>query len=411
MRICFVTDSFPIPPRHGVELPIAYYMEALARCGHSVSCAVVLEAGAGDAERQRARAAPDWVAGVFIVAACRRPLWRRAFDEAVLRRPAFFALELDVAQLRTQFARTSFDWIWISPVGLLPFADAYGTAVRADARVILGVNDAHYTAYFEHGLAGLRGHERLSVSSVSRLFRAPLIALHERQYLQRADTVHVQTEPEHRRLSRLFTGIPRPPRIVVAPNGARKELLALPLAAGVSPRVLCIAHFLYGRERQLLHFLDRVWKRVREVVPQATLVLTGIPPSLGSHEAIRAYPGVEHRGFVDPYVEAFRDVALAAIPIRQRAGLINRAIDALAAGVPIVGYRQTLSSIDGFVPDQHGFAVDDDAAFAEAIRTLLLSPSLRSRLADAGRMLVRDRYAWERSAQAVEAALHAPDIV
>jgi glycosyltransferase involved in cell wall biosynthesis len=81
-----------------------------------------------------------------------------------------------------------------------------------------------------------------------------------------------------------------------------------------------------------------------------------------------------------------------AYPLAAGGGLKGKVLEALAHGVPLVTTRAGIAGVEA----KHGlqaFIEDDNDQFAERVVELLEHPDLRRRLAEAGRMLVEERYA------------------
>lgn len=121
--------------------------------------------------------------------------------------------------------------------------------------------------------------------------------------------------------------------------------------------------------------------RVRALGVSSTVVLAGMAPrdEIPAHMAaadIVAVPSIKYGGYVD--------------------GLPNVALEAMAAGKPLVGSR--IGGIPELVRDgENGLLVPekDVRALADALLALAADPDLRARLGAAGRAEVRGERSWE----------------
>jgi glycosyltransferase involved in cell wall biosynthesis len=121
---------------------------------------------------------------------------------------------------------------------------------------------------------------------------------------------------------------------------------------------------------------------IRAAVPEAALAVIGHGPEREALEAAAAEAGVRLLGWRP---DAGRDIAafdVLVLPSRYE-GLSLTAIEALAAGVPIVasdvpGLREAVGESGVLVPPE------DPAALAAAVAGLLRDESRRRALADAG---------------------------
>jgi glycosyltransferase involved in cell wall biosynthesis len=93
-------------------------------------------------------------------------------------------------------------------------------------------------------------------------------------------------------------------------------------------------------------------------------------------------------------------------PVRLGSGLRVKLLEAMAAGVPIVS---TTLGTDG-IPvcnGEHLLVADTPEMMARGVELLLDDAELRVRLSRAGRALVRERFAWDRTIAMLEQTLRA----
>lgn len=135
--------------------------------------------------------------------------------------------------------------------------------------------------------------------------------------------------------------------------------------------------------------LREVWPAVR---PGTQLRLAGkrFPEELRA-EAERL-PGVEVVGEVEDPWSVLGAAGVAVIPIASGSGMRIKAVEALAAGRPVV---TTTTGIEGIpaIHRRHVWIADDPVSFAAGINTLLSDPVTALRLGDAGRELAVQRFA------------------
>jgi glycosyltransferase involved in cell wall biosynthesis len=90
--------------------------------------------------------------------------------------------------------------------------------------------------------------------------------------------------------------------------------------------------------------------------------------------------------------------------LRLGSGTRLKALEALAAGRPVVGTSIGLEGLD-LVDGQHALVADDPQAFATAILRMLGDDQLAAGLVAAGRRLVEDRYSWSHIADTFAEAI------
>lgn len=131
-----------------------------------------------------------------------------------------------------------------------------------------------------------------------------------------------------------------------------------------------------------------VWQRV----PDARLVLAGKDPS----PALRALaaPGrVEVTGFVPEMRAVMESATVLAAPMVYAAGIQNKVLEAMAAGVPVVTSVSACAALDAEV-GRDVIAAGDDREFADAVVGLLESPARRDAIGAAGRTYVERHHDW-----------------
>jgi glycosyltransferase involved in cell wall biosynthesis len=83
------------------------------------------------------------------------------------------------------------------------------------------------------------------------------------------------------------------------------------------------------------------------------------------------------------------------VPLRWGTGTRLKALEAMAAGRPLVGTTVGLEGL-GVIDGIHGRLADDADAFAAAAIELLRDDELARRLGESGRTYVEQRFGWDR---------------
>jgi sugar transferase (PEP-CTERM/EpsH1 system associated) len=141
-----------------------------------------------------------------------------------------------------------------------------------------------------------------------------------------------------------------------------------------------------------LHFYHDIWPAVRRQVPSARFVVVGSKPTNEVVELAQD-PSVEVTGFVDDVRPLIRKAGVAVAPLRMGGGILNKVLEAMAMGVPIVASG---IAVHGLAVESgvHLFVADDDEEFAAAVKRLLVEPELRRRMAAAARRYVETSHQW-----------------
>ena len=82
-------------------------------------------------------------------------------------------------------------------------------------------------------------------------------------------------------------------------------------------------------------------------------------------------------------------------PVFKGYGLINKVLESMAAGVPVVGSADSFNGISEFTNGQHGIIADDAESFVAETLRLLANPIRGREIAYSARALVKKRFSWE----------------
>ena len=190
---------------------------------------------------------------------------------------------------------------------------------------------------------------------------------------------------------------------LLAPYCESRPLLILPLAPSFSPRadaqppmppglnVLFVgAMYRTFNVQGVQWFLERVWPTVLARVPQAHFYIVGYDPP----QQILNWHGREHVsviGFAEDLAPWYQTASLFVSPLLVGGGLLQKVVDALAAGAPVVATSVSNHGV-GATPGEHLLTADTPADFAEAVVRLLKDQAERERLARAGQQFAHTRY-------------------
>jgi starch synthase len=223
----------------------------------------------------------------------------------------------------------------------------------------------------------------------------------EQQSYDEARHLFAFSEPTRRSLVTDY-GI-APEKVTVVGAGANlPELPTVHRPAGGPPTILFIGNDFVRKGGEVLL---EAFRRVRESVPDARLVLVGTRP------AVPVQPGVEVLGRIRDrarIVELYRDATVFCLPsFFDPYPLV--VLEAMAFGVPVVTTEQT-GTPEMIAHGETGVLVPpgDAERLADALVASIRDPAASQRLAAAARRDVEGRFTWDdvvaRMAPALEAA-------
>lgn len=206
----------------------------------------------------------------------------------------------------------------------------------------------------------------------------------------------------------LIAAISEGDRHLLASHCRTRPVLVLPLSPSFSvdqavtpavppgPNVIFVgAMYRAFNVQGVLWFLDQVWPAVLSHVPAARFYVIGYDPP---QEVLHRHDGqhVFVVGFAQDLSPWYRSAAVSVSPLLVAGGLLQKVIDALAAGTPVVATTVSNHGV-GAVPGEHILLADDPSTFADFVVRLLQNSAERERLARAGQQFICERYDLERA--------------
>jgi glycosyltransferase involved in cell wall biosynthesis len=358
VRILLLAPESPVPANSGVRLRMLHLMRALAEAA-DLEVAVLGEVPAHDEPYPilGTRAAPPRARA--LAASLTRPYLAARHTSPDLARIARAAAP-DTVQAEFPY--------------LVP------AARHAHAPVVL---DAHNV---ESELARtFAASERRRLRRARWRWEADKLGRFEGEAIRSVDAVAATSESDAAALAALGAR-----EVVVVPNGVDTGAIRFaPCAEGAL--VVYVANFGYlPNVVAARDLVEHVLPRLRAAIPAATLRLVGRNAPMRWADA-RA--GVEVAPDVDDVVPHLHAARVSIVPLRAGSGTRLKALEAMAAGVPVVSTALGVAGLE--VRDgEHVLLAESPAELAEAASEVLRDASLGERLAEAGRALVESTYDW-----------------
>jgi glycosyltransferase involved in cell wall biosynthesis len=395
MKILILTNKAVFPIQDGLDLPIAKLSESFSK-NHEVFFLRTYTCEHIPPEFNTSESQPQHVKKFFTARVNQDQGIKALVKELSLQKPNYFVNDFANPSDLQQLKDIEFDWIWVSPEGLLPLAELIKTTLHPKAKISLGINEPQYTV-FANKLHNLKkGRENIGKDLLIKIFRLPFIWLNEKSYLKRADLIHVQTQLELNRLNKMLGSGDN--KVVVAPNGIKEELFDVKYTPQERNSILLMTQMDGSRTESLDYFLQHVWKPLIKQNDTLTLHLVGKPPSTTKRkDYLESIPGLNIVGFVDEFKDAFIDKSISVVPIFQNHGLINRVVDSLCAGIPTVGFTEVMQTVDGLINNEHALVADNAEEMIQQINFLITNPNECRRLSENAKKLMIQKPNWEKT--------------
>jgi glycosyltransferase involved in cell wall biosynthesis len=269
-------------------------------------------------------------------------------------------------------------------------------------------------------------HDRLAL--LASEIRSPrrTVTLHNLRSEQAAHRLAIETSPAHRWLARrarsialafeqrvirdfdaVFVTSPTdakalPGDPMVVPNGVDLQEIR-PVALGREPRMVFIGLLDWQPNVQgIVWFVRSVLPRIREALPTAHLSIVGRNPV--REVTALTQPGVEIHPNVPTVIPFLREARVALVPLHVGSGTRLKALEAMAAGRPVVGTSIGLDGI-GIQSGVQATVVDEPEAMADAIIRLMRDHSAAEAMGAAGRRHVEQHFDWRQIAHFFSATM------
>lgn len=378
MRILFLTGRLPYPPNRGDRLRAYHFLRVLSR-NHKIT---LLSFIADDRETGNIGPLRPFCEDIQLVHRGQLQstmttglnVWRPMPFQSLYYRSTVMQGAVD-----RLLARRQFDAVYVHLFRMAQFV-----AARSKPYRILDLTDAISTE-IERSLPYRDARWRL----VYRM-ELPRIRRYEREIVRQFDETWLISDAERRQLLQGEAN----ERVLVIPNGVDTDRFRPSGITGSSEKIILVGHMGVFHNIDAAEYLAReILPRIQKALPATRLDIVGAEPA-DEVKNLGTIPSVRVLGHVADLNAALNDAAVFAAPLRFAAGIQNKVLEAMAAGLPVVTssyVNDGLQAEDG----QHLIVADEPEAFAEAVVLLLRNPKLRRKIGRAGREFVMSHYRWE----------------
>jgi glycosyltransferase involved in cell wall biosynthesis len=234
-------------------------------------------------------------------------------------------------------------------------------------------------------------------------WRSIRAALRRRQELAYCHSTDLVLTRSARDLAVLQRQCPDPVGLVLPPVAHASAFADIRPDESEPCRVLFVGAMDRARNQTAVRWLvNEIWPRVHATQPEAALRIVGAnpPPNI---RALAKMPGVQVTGWVSDLRSEYARARVIVAPMRSEAGALNKVMDGLAAGRPIVA--TTLANVGIGAPPETIHLADDADAFAHAVVQLLEQKDEWRYAARAGRQFALATFDWPTAVRRFESTL------
>lgn len=378
MRIFYISQRVPFPPNRGDKIATFHHIRHLAR-HHEVHVFCI---AADDTDAANIAGLDDIAASVTAITLSPRNARLRALKALAVGgslSAAYFEEPRLHAAIASRHQEISPDLIVVYSSNVAQFAEPFAATPRI--MYFSDLDSQKWAQYAERTLGPMR---------LVYALEARRLLAHERRTAYGFSHSVVSTSAELRDFQRLIPCAP----VSAVRNGVDLERFR-PSGRPKRPSSMVftgIMDYLPNIDA-VTWFADAILPRIREVHPEARLVICGANPTAAVRRLGRR-DGITVTGVVAdtrPYLE---EAEVFVAPLRVARGIQNKLLEAMAIGLPCVTSRLCWSFTE--IPEGEGVrAIDDPEAFAAEVVHLLEDRAYQSDMARRARRAVEQRYAWE----------------
>lgn len=230
----------------------------------------------------------------------------------------------------------------------------------------------------------------------------PLLRRYESDTYRKFTTVAVTTADDETQIQEMVAGL----HSVIIPNGVDLEEFSFRTTEPAGRQLIFTGTFDYSVNIDTaLYLAQEIFPPVQARYPEATLAIVGNRPA-DCVKALADHPGIIVTGRVPSLADALHQSALFVAPMRAGYGIKNKTLEAMAAGVPIVGSDRALEGLEiGDLPTEatsqepaphplRALRANSTDEFVAAIFQLFEDPNLRQSLARNSRAYMEKSFTW-----------------
>ena len=378
MKILLITPRLPYPPYRGDKLKIFNLLKRLSR-EHTIHLVSFIE------KKNELEYLPHlrpYCAAIDVVPLRRWQSYVKCFLGLFSRWPlqVHYFRSQRMRRLLTEIgARHHFDIVHTHLIRMAP----YTAALRHNAKV-LDLTDA-VSLYLQRFWA----REKNPVMKFLLKLELDRVRRYE-SVVEQFRACFVCSEPDREQLRQAAPDA----NIRLIPNGVDLAYFSGNAAVAYDPnRMVFTGNLTYHPNIDgIFYFVNEIFPLIKKEVPAAKFYIVGQSPPA----KIRALAGsdVIVTGFVEDIKQYYLSSAVAVSPIRFGAGTLNKILEPLALGVPVVATSMGIEGLD-LTLGKDILVADRPHAFAKHVVHVLKDAEFRNRLGNAGMAIVRRLYNWD----------------
>ena len=153
-----------------------------------------------------------------------------------------------------------------------------------------------------------------------------------------------------------------------------------------------------SRIQAVVQFAKEVWPLVRTQCGSSRFLIVGKDPGKQIVKLAKQDPSIVVTGFVPEVRDWLRQAAVYVSPLHLRFGMRNTMLEAMACGLPVVGYAEACVGLETSPIRK----VSTPRDFADTTVQLLHDEALRLQVGSLSRKYIEQHHAWSTQAKLYE---------
>jgi glycosyltransferase involved in cell wall biosynthesis len=147
----------------------------------------------------------------------------------------------------------------------------------------------------------------------------------------------------------------------------------------------------YANYDAAIYFSERIFPKILSTIPEAEFYIVGQRPPLKVRNLESKH--IHVTGFVSDITSEYLKSAVNVAPMRFGAGTLNKVIESIALGVPVVA---TPVAVNGLPKELSKYIVvaEDDKKFADMVVSIINNPKYREETLEEGKKIIRELLDW-----------------
>lgn len=228
----------------------------------------------------------------------------------------------------------------------------------------------------------------------------PLLRRYEQRYCSKFSRIVVTTDEDKQQIQVFNPNS----QIYVIPNGVDFSLFPYRSADPGGHHLIFIGAMDNLANIDAVIFLSvEILPAIQQRYPDTTLSLVGSRPT-SEVLALGTRLGITVTGRVSSMADYLHQATVCVVSMRTGYGIKNKTLEAMTAGVPVVGSDRGLEGlqVEGEGVPLRALRANAIAEYVEAVTRLFEDAQLRKQLSENGRSFIEHNYTWERAAQLYE---------